>query len=504
MSSELSSLAATELVLPDKPTPVPAKKSTYGEILKSTTLVGGATALNVVIGIVRTKAMAVLLGPAGFGLMGMYTSIADLARSVAGMGINSSGVRQIAEAFGSGDTQRIARTVIVLRRAAIVLGILGALLLVLFARPISSLTFGTDAHAGAVALLSIAVFLQLIAAGQGALIQGMRRISDLAKIGVLGVLFGTLVSIPIVYYLREDGVVPALVAVAAMSTAISWWYSRKVRIEPCAMMRVDVRRETTSLLKLGLAFMASGLLMMGAAYVVRIILIRHGGLEQAGLYQAAWTLGGLYMGFVLQAMSADFYPRLVAVANDDAECNRLVNEQARVGLLLVGVGAIATLTFAPLVVSLFYSAAFEAAADTLRWICLGMTLRVVTWPMGYIIVARNEQVLFVATDVAWTVVSVGLAWLFVRWFGLKGAGIAFFASYVFHGVVIYPIVRKLSGFRWSAANIRLGSSLVTMIGVVFCSTYLLPHWWAVGLGSTTMVICGIYSANTLLHILSPD
>jgi enterobacterial common antigen flippase len=179
-------------------------------------------------------------------------------------------------------------------------------------------------------------------------------------------------------------------------------------------------------------------------------------------------------------------------------------EQARVGLLLVGVGAIATLTFAPLVVSLFYSAAFEAAADTLRWICLGMTLRVVTWPMGYIIVARNEQVLFVATDVAWTVVSVGLAWLFVRWFGLKGAGIAFFASYVFHGVVIYPIVRKLSGFRWSAANIRLGSSLVTMIGVVFCSTYLLPHWWAVGLGSTTMVICGIYSANTLLHILSPD
>jgi enterobacterial common antigen flippase len=143
----------------------------------------------------------------------------------------------------------------------------------------------------------------------------------------LGVLFGTLVSIPIVYYLREDGVVPALVAVAAMSTVISWWYSRKVRIEPCAMMRVYVRRETTSLLKLGLAFMASGLLMMGAAYVVRIILIRHGGLEQAGLYQAAWTLGGLYMGFVLQAMSADFYPRLVAVANDDAECNRLVSRR---------------------------------------------------------------------------------------------------------------------------------------------------------------------------------
>jgi PST family polysaccharide transporter len=49
------------------------------------------------------------------------------------MGINSSGVRQIAEAVGSGDTVRIARTVIVLRRTSIFLGILGAVLLVGFA-----------------------------------------------------------------------------------------------------------------------------------------------------------------------------------------------------------------------------------------------------------------------------------------------------------------------------------------------------------------------------------
>ena len=47
--------------------------------------------------------MAMLLGPAGFGLFGLYGSIANLTQSLAGMGINSSGVRQIAEAVGSGD-----------------------------------------------------------------------------------------------------------------------------------------------------------------------------------------------------------------------------------------------------------------------------------------------------------------------------------------------------------------------------------------------------------------
>src|SRR5438477_507685 len=113
--------------------PIPAQgSSTYGEILRSSALIGGASALTVVIGIVRVKAMAVLLGPAGVGLFGLYNSIADLTRNVAAMGINSSGVRQIAEAVGTGDAERIAQTVTVLLRTTIVLGVLGAVLLAVF------------------------------------------------------------------------------------------------------------------------------------------------------------------------------------------------------------------------------------------------------------------------------------------------------------------------------------------------------------------------------------
>src|ERR1700759_5457105 len=95
-------------------------EQTYGQILKSTAIVGGSTVLNVGIGIVRTKIMVLLLGPAGFGLAGLYTSIITLTQSIAGMGVNSSGVRQIAEAAGSNDQDRVARTAIVLRRSSLI------------------------------------------------------------------------------------------------------------------------------------------------------------------------------------------------------------------------------------------------------------------------------------------------------------------------------------------------------------------------------------------------
>ena len=147
------------------------------------------------------------------------------------MGINSSGVRQIAEAAGSGDKARIAQTAAVLRRTSIVLGLLGAALLLVFSRQVSRLTFGSTERAAAVSLLSIVVFLTLVAGGQGALIQGMRRIADLAKMNVLGAFFGVCTSIPLVYFFRERGVVPSLISVAAMTILTSWWYSRKIEVQ---------------------------------------------------------------------------------------------------------------------------------------------------------------------------------------------------------------------------------------------------------------------------------
>ena len=481
-----------------------AEKHTYGQILKSSALIGGSSLLNIAIGIVRTKVMAMLLGPSGVGLMGLYGSILDLTISIAGMGINSSGVRQIAEAVGSSDTERIARTATVLRRISFFLGLLGAILLVLFSGPVSTLTFGSDQHNTAVALLSIAVFFNLVSAGQAALLQGMRRISDMAKMGILGTFFGTLISITVVYFLREDGLVLSLVLLAAMSILSSWWYSRKIQIQTPLITASQVRQEAAALLKLGFAFMVSGLLMTGAAYVVRIIIVRKVGFDAAGLYQAAWALGGLYIGFILQAMGADFYPRLTAIANDNIECNRVVNEQAHVSLLLAGPGVIGTLTFAPLVIALFYTSKFEGAVEILRWLCLGMTLRVISWPMGFIIVAKGVQNLLIFSELAWTVVYLGLAWVSVSLFNLKGAGIAFFGSYVFHVLMIYVIVRRLSGFRWSTENIQTSFLFLALIAVVFCSYYVFSPLLAMGIGTLAVLLSGFYSIQVLLNLISLD
>ena len=355
-------------------------KHTYGQILKSSAVIGGSSVVNIGLGMVRTKVMALLLGPAGVGLLGIYGSIIDLARTIAGMGINSSGVRQIAEAVGTGDTGRIARTVTTLRRVALLLGLLGALLLAALCLPISQISFGDNQHAGAIACLSLVVLFGAVSGGQLALLQGVRRIGDLARASIWGGVLGTLSSYRYRLLLcarwRRQARHCAVAGVRGGDRALSspGGTAGRCRLERVPMRWADISAEVSDLLKLGFVFMASGFMAMGVAYLVRIIVLRKMGEDAAGFYQSAWTLGGLYVGFILQAMGADFFPRLTAVAQDNRECNRLVNEQAEVGLLLAGPGVLGTLTFAPLVIQLFYSAKFGPAVEILRWICLGMIL----------------------------------------------------------------------------------------------------------------------------------
>ena len=474
-----------------------SRKSTYGQILKSSALIGGSSAANVAVGIVRAKVMALLVGTAGVGLMGIYNSIVDLSFPFAGLGLNTSGVRQIAESRASGDETRLARTVWVLRRVSLMLGLLGGLLLLVASGRVSLLTFEDTSHQAAIGLLALAVMFRVVSGSQVALVQGMRQVANLARIGVLGPLLGTCLALPIIYFLREKGIALSVLAVAAMMVLVSWWYGRKVRVKPCTLGVGEARGEVAGLLKLGVALMASALMGMGVAFAIRTFVLRTLGLDAAGLYQSAWALGGLYVGFILQAMGADFLPRLTGVATDNAECNRLVNEQALVSLLIAGPGVLATITFAPLVLAVFYTAEFHPAAGILRWFCLGMALRVFTWPMGFIVFAKGRQEVFFLSELAYTAVHVGLAWWFIRLHGLAGAGMAFFGSYIFHALMMYPVARWLSGFRWSRANGTTGLLFGGLIAAVFCGFAFLPSWVATVLGVGAAAASAVYSLRTL-------
>lgn len=453
---------------------------------------------------VRTKVIAVLLGPGGIGLEAIFDSVVTFARTLFELGIGSSGVRQIAAAVGVGDEERISRTVFTLRRICIFLGVVGTPSLFLARDFVSRLAFGSGEQATNIGILSVILLLGTVAAGQSALLQGMRRIGDLAKANILGTLLGAIVSIPIVLAWGRDGIPYYMVAAAGTSLLVSWIYARRIRIQTVAATAAEVFRETSSLLRLGLAFLSSALMSTGALFLLRVMVAREYSAEGAGQFQAASALSMVYVGFILQAMGTDFYPRLTAVASDNVRCNQLVNEQAEISLLLALPGVLGTLAFAPWVVKVFYSGQFDIAAQILCWQMAGNFLRIVSWPMGFILLAKGKGALFVLTDALAWAMYVTLAWVGLRWFGLPGIGMAFFGLYLFHVLLIALVVGWCSGFLWSAMNQRLLLLGVISVGLTLSARLLLPEPWATLIGTVFVLTTGILFVRALAAILGKE
>jgi antigen flippase len=477
-----------------------ASHSSYRQILKSSALIGGSSVVTVFLNIVRTKVLAVFIGPSGLGLFGAFSSVTGLVGVIGGMGISTSGVRQISEAVGSNDSHRIAQTALVLRRTSLVMGLLGMGVLAAFSGPISRMTFGTAAYAGSLVILSLTVLFTEVAAGQMALIQGMRKIRDLAALTIWGALWGTLVSIPLVYFFRERGIVRFFVSGSALGIAASWWYARKIKIQNVPVPPAVVWREGKALLGLGVVFMSSGLMVSAVGYIARVLVIREIGLNASGLYQAALALSTTYVGFVMSAMGADYFPRLTAVAHDHEKINRLANEQAEATLLLAVPGILATLTFAPWVMRLMYSSRFEPAVEILRWQLLGIFGRVLSWPLGFILPAKGSASVWFWTEFGGNAVHLALIFLGLKIFGLDGVGIAFFGQYVVYLTGVYFVVRRLTGFQWTPDTLRVGIAAALAVALVFAATshYVAPPWGIVT-GSVATTGFGIYSLRKMAN-----
>ncbi len=445
----------------------------YRNVLKSTSLIGGASMINILIGMVRTKFVAVWLGPAGIGLLNMFNSLVGPVATLAGMGLQTSGVRQIAEAHGKGDIHRFSLVVKTLRLTCWVSGGLGGLLLAVLSPWLCQWTFGNRDHTLGVALLGITILLGNISAGQGCVIQGTRRIKDLAKMQILGSINATIISLPLYYILGIKGVLPSLLLTSLVGLITTWWFAKRVKIEDVNLDPVIVKREVGKLLGFGLPMMLSALQTGLFAYLVRILLQSRFTLEGVGLWSAAFTLSGLLVNFVLQAMGTDYYPRLTAVSHDHEAMRHEVNAQGKIALILALPALLATMLFSPLAIQIFYSDKFTDAIPILQWMLFGVFGRVVLWPIGYVILAKGMGKLFFINEL----LGNGVFYLLMFFMTLNGdvlnSGKPFAFQYAIGFIKTTIIGYYLIRFKWDKQNaVTIVVSFISLVSAYIFSTYL--------------------------------
>jgi enterobacterial common antigen flippase len=476
-------------------------KKKYQTVLKSSSIIGGAAMINILIGMVRTKFVAIWLGPSGVGLLNIFNSLKGTLSTFAGMGIATSGVRQIAEANGTKDLTRVAKVVKILRQTVLGTGALGALLMVILSPWLCDWTFGNRDHLVGVALLGFTVLIGNIATGQACLIQGMRKIKNLAQMQILGALSATIISLPLFYFYGIRGILPSLLLTSLAGLITSWWFARKIPLDAVDVSKEEAIQEVKNLLGFGMPIMLAALQVAVVAYLIRIVLIQRFGLEGVGQWAAASALSGILINFVLQAMGADYYPRLTSVKDNHAMMRDEVNAQAHIALLLALPALLATMLFAPLAIKIFYSGSFDEAIPILRWMLFGVFGRVVGWPIGYVILAKGMGKTYFFSQVEAHFGNLLWVLIFTSSSGLTGSGMAFAMTFGVHIFVVIFLGWRTIRFRWSRENFRLIILSLLLLISSFCLDSLpWNEWGKFVLSAGIVVVVGVFCLRSLSQL----
>lgn len=473
------------------------KADSYSHILKYTGLFGGVQGLNILVGIVRNKLVAMILGPEGMGLVSLFYSTIKLVSDSTGLGLSMSAVRNVSETLAAGDARGFAHAVRLIRSWSLMAALLGMLLCVALSPLLSDWTFAWGDHTLHFVLLAPVVGLLAVTGGETAILKGARRLRALAAIGVCNMLLSLLCSVPLYYFFGQAGIVPSLVLMALVQCVLTVAYSYR-RYHPSFAFGARQFREGGGMVRLGVAFVLAGVLGSGAELVVRSYLNNSGDLEAVGLYNAGFVMTMTYAGMVFSAMETDYFPRLSGMPGLGAAFCGVVNRQVEVSLLLVSPLLVAFMVGLPVLLPLLYSGKFLPVLGMMRVAVLAMYLRALTLPVEYIALARGDSRGYLVLEAVYDVAFV----TFVIWgydrLGLVGTGVGLVVAGLLNVLVVYAYARHRYLYRVSP-TVRLYALLQLPLGV---AALLVAHvltglaYWAVGL---MLVLVSLAVSIRILH-----
>lgn len=439
--------------------------STTRKVLKALSIFGGVQVITILCSIVRTKLVALWIGPAGVGLLALYNSTMEFLSTSTQLNLRQSAVRDLSQAKNDNDRRRLMAVV---RTLSFVLGFGGMVLVALFSSVLSLWAFDDTKHWLAFVILAPMMLFSSIASGEWAIMQGLDKLKALARSSAFAALTATIAAIPLFYFLRLKAIVPVILVFAFANALYAMIFH----------VRTPGRRYTSlnhafaqgrPMLTLGIYLTVSAAVTLLASNIFIVYLNRCYSAETAGLYQAGYTLVNTYVGMIFTAIAMEYYPRLASAAAYSRRCEVIVTHEIKIALWILLPVIVLFIIFKSLIVKILYAPTFDAILPYLSLAIIGVTFRAVSWCMAYVMLARGDGRIYIVTEVASAVFYLALNIPLFRSMGFEGLGIAYIAWFAIYTAICYAIYR----FRYHM-RLRRGvwPLLVLVLAIGIATHYL--------------------------------
>lgn len=469
-------------------------KTTYRNIIKVTSIFGAVQVLQIFISLVRTKFAAIFIGAAGMGILGLFTSSFNVIYFIAGLGLNFSATREIAQFTHENDHPAANKAYSIARKYVTYMSIAAMILVVVFSQQLSQYTFGNTHYTLGFILLSITILLKSITNINTAVLQGLRRIREMVKSSFFGALLGLFTCIPLYYFFKEDGIVPGMVLTVILSFLVSYYFIRKTSITNTRIGLKDAISGGAFMVKLGMVMMAGAIVGSAITYLINIFIVRNGSVADLGLYNAGVGLSSQYVSLVFTALSVDFFPKLSTVNTDNKKVSEMVNQQAEITFLILLPILVTMILTSPILIKVLLTNEFDRISNFARITALFTAFQAAAYTLSNIPLAKGDKKIFFVWNSLFPGCCALLFFTFgYYFFGLNGLALGIGLVNVAHFTGIAIVCARRYGYRMNKNSLYFFAVIIVMTGATFLAVSLWPNVIGYIIGCILLILSVFFS-----------
>ncbi|KYP15129.1 oligosaccharide flippase family protein, partial [Flavihumibacter sp. CACIAM 22H1] len=304
-------------------------------------------------------------------------------------------------------------------------------------------------------IVACTLLINQLSAGQKVLLQGTRKIAELAKASVFGGIIGLIFSLPLYYFFKENGIAMSILCSSILSFIFSTIYSKRLDIKAIYLPRKALFTKAKGMITLGFFLSISNLASTGFSYLFRIYLSNQGSLIDVGYYNAGFAIIGTYVGLVFTAMATDYYPRLASVASNNEQCRDEINQQLEMAIIILSPILCGFIFYIDWALVLLYSSEFNSIRTMSIWAAYGVYFKAASWSIAYLFLAKGASRLFFYNEIFTHCYLFILNIIFYKFWGLNGVGVSYLVGYILHFLQMWIVAKIKYDFSLSKKFIRV-------------------------------------------------
>jgi len=404
-------------------------------LIKTSILSGISTIIRVITGFISVKLVAVYIGPSGLAFMGQMQSFIAMMSAIASAGVNSGVIKYTAEHYENENIkQKIWSTAL---KISLVLIIPVAGIIIFLADFISLKIFNTANYSSIFIIFAITIIFFVLNALLTSILNGQKEIKKLTLLNIIGSIFSLVTTVILVIQFKLYGALIAGIISQSIVFFITLYFVIHSKWFTISMFTSKMDSEyTNKLLKFALMSLVSAITIPLSHIYIRNYIGNNIGWDEAGYWQAIWRISETYLMLITVTLSVYYLPKLSSIENKKELKNELIYVY-KVVMPIVVIMALCIYIFKEQIVNILFTKSFSPMIELFLYQLIGDILKIASWLLGYIMVAKAMVKLYVFTELFFITSFVVFTIFFISIYGLIGVTIAFMVNYLLYLFFLY-------------------------------------------------------------------